>query len=321
VVAGFSSEHKKLSTYIMDELAGDLAAGNIEVADRQNLEYLYRERDFQMSGDVDDSTAVSIGKILGAAYVLTGQFIKAGGVYCYRLTGINVESAVQSHTTRLTVRNDGALKKLIADIKKTGITATAAGYGRQDSAANYYKRGVLLLEQKDYDLAIECFSEALKIDPDYQRAYGRRGAAYAGKGDTNRAAADLNQAIKLNLNDGEAYYERGNIYYARGDNSRTITDYTAALRLNPNNAGVLNGRGDAYSNTGDMGKAIADYTAALDINPQDAFALKNRGISYYLMGDLDRAIADYNAASRLDPSNKVYRDLLQTAQNAKEGKR
>jgi hypothetical protein len=90
----------------MDELTGALVDGGLEVTDRRNLEFVYKELGFQMSGDVSDETAVSIGKFLGALYVITGQLVKAGNSRRYRLSGINVETAMQESSTRLSVRDD-----------------------------------------------------------------------------------------------------------------------------------------------------------------------------------------------------------------------
>lgn len=68
-IVAFSSEHDSLSNYILDELTGAFVDRKLEVVDRRNLAYVYRELNFQMSGEVSDETAVSIGKFLGARYV------------------------------------------------------------------------------------------------------------------------------------------------------------------------------------------------------------------------------------------------------------
>ncbi|MDR1637401.1 MAG: hypothetical protein LBR93_08685, partial [Treponema sp.] len=107
-IVGFASEQGNLSEYIMDELTGALVDGGLEVADRRNLAFAYKELNFQMSGDVSEETAVSIGKFLGAPYVITGQLVKAGGSRRYRLSGINAETAVQESAVRLSVRDDRA---------------------------------------------------------------------------------------------------------------------------------------------------------------------------------------------------------------------
>jgi hypothetical protein len=119
----------------MDELVLALADGSLEVTDRQRLELVKREQGFQLSGDVSDETAVSIGKILGAGYVITGQLVKAGGRYRYRVSGINVETAALESPVRLNVRDDRDFKTLLADLQKSRTTTTAAGYGERTQNA------------------------------------------------------------------------------------------------------------------------------------------------------------------------------------------
>ncbi|MDR2052146.1 MAG: CsgG/HfaB family protein, partial [Treponema sp.] len=132
-VVAFSSEYENLPEYIMDELAGALADGGLEVADRRNLAYVYKELNFRMSGDVSDEDAASIGKFLGASYVIAGQLINAGNSRGYRLSGINAETAAQESSTRLNVRDDRALRNLIAAVRKPPAAA-AAGYGETGTA-------------------------------------------------------------------------------------------------------------------------------------------------------------------------------------------
>jgi TolB-like protein len=130
-VVAFTSEHANLSSYIMDELAGALADGSLEVVDRQNLEHIKRELGFQVSGDVSDESAVSIGKFLGAKYVISGQLVKAGGHYRYRLSGLNVETAALESSIRLNVRDDRTFQSLLADVKRNPTTVAAAVYGEK----------------------------------------------------------------------------------------------------------------------------------------------------------------------------------------------
>jgi len=52
-IVAFESESGNLSDFIMEELSGALVDRGIEVADRQNLDYLQKEFEFQISGSVN----------------------------------------------------------------------------------------------------------------------------------------------------------------------------------------------------------------------------------------------------------------------------
>ena len=340
-IVAFSSEHENLSNYIMDELAGALVVCNIEVADRRNLEYVYRELNFQMSGDVSDETAVSIGKFLGAQYVITGQLIKAGKIYRYRLSGLNVETAVQEVSIRLNVRNDRNLQRLISDIKKTNsitsasINTSIVSHGvsvtnTPRTAGEYLDRGIYFASIGQFDLAILEFTEAIRLDTGLTAAWLLRGRAYyasvsyvTSTGENfssvyatidmnrnrtveqialyDRAIADFSQVIRLEPNNAHAFRERGVAYADKGDHDSGIMDLSAAIRINPNYTMAYNNRGNAYRRKRDYNLAIADYNQAIRLDPNLARAYMNRGSVYGDMGEHTRAISDRTQAIRLDP--------------------
>jgi hypothetical protein len=58
-IVAWESPSAGLSDYLMEELTGALVDRDMEVADRQNLEYVYQELKFQMSGELSDENARS----------------------------------------------------------------------------------------------------------------------------------------------------------------------------------------------------------------------------------------------------------------------
>ena len=59
--------------YALEELTVLLVrTPKFRVVDRRNLDVIRAEQQFQLSGEVDDETAVSIGHLIGAAFVITG---------------------------------------------------------------------------------------------------------------------------------------------------------------------------------------------------------------------------------------------------------
>jgi TolB-like protein len=73
-VINVSSNNKEMSAYIVEELEYQLVrSGKFTIVDRNTLDTIRSEQNFQMSGEVSDSSAVSIGQMLGANIVITGS--------------------------------------------------------------------------------------------------------------------------------------------------------------------------------------------------------------------------------------------------------
>jgi len=53
-------------------------SGKYRVVEREQLEALMKEKNLSLSGDVDPSTAVRVGKLLGVNYLLTGAVTEYG---------------------------------------------------------------------------------------------------------------------------------------------------------------------------------------------------------------------------------------------------
>jgi len=60
-----------------------------------------------------------------------------------------------------------------------------------------YNKGVDFYDKEDWDTAIACCSEAIRLKPDYAVAYYVRGNAYKEKGDQAKADADFAKAKEL----------------------------------------------------------------------------------------------------------------------------
>jgi tetratricopeptide (TPR) repeat protein len=164
--------------------------------------------------------------------------------------------------------------------------------------------GKALMGKNKPILAVPCFDEALKLDPNYAAAYYQRALAYSQEGYNSKALKDLAEAIRLNpvnhdiyfmsgklkltqnrieeaLSDfdmsillfhsfdnvnSHAYYYRGLCYQKLGNSEKAILDFSSNIALFPNFAPAYVGRGEEYNKLGQYSKAIEDYTTALYIN-------------------------------------------------------
>ena len=68
--------------------------GEYTVIERGRLNQILNEQAFQHTGAVDTETAVEIGNMTGADYVITGSIIKTGNIYIINSRLINAETGV-----------------------------------------------------------------------------------------------------------------------------------------------------------------------------------------------------------------------------------
>ncbi len=200
------------------------------------------------------------------------------------------------------------LKKQLAQAKNEGekkqVEAKITNEDKRFQAIDWFQKGYQHGLNKEYDSAIEAYTNAIALDPNYVFAYNNRGLAYDNKGQYDRAIEDYNKAIALDPNLATAYYNRGLAYAAgKGQYDMAIEDYNKAIALDPNLATAYYNRGLAYAaGKGQYDMAIEDWSKAIALDPNYAFAYNNRGVAYNNKGQYDRAIEDYNKAIALNPN-------------------
>jgi serine/threonine protein kinase len=174
-----------------------------------------------------------------------------------------------------------------------------------ETSDDHYDKGEALLEDGEYDEAIEQFTSAITLDPDHADAYNKRGYAYYSKKTYNRAIQDYDKAIALDDEYTEAYRNRGLAYYANGEYDAAIADYTEAIALDDEHARTYYYRGLVYSANGEYDAAIADYDEAIALDDTYADAYTARASSYKALDNYDAAIQNYNEAITLNPESVV----------------
>jgi carboxyl-terminal processing protease len=145
----------------------------------------------------------------------------------------------------------------------------------KDSPASTARtQGMEALGFRDYDDAIEDFTEALRLEPGAAAILEARARAYSLR--NGRTTALEKPAAKFPEIPGAQNYD--------GERSRQIL-----LEV------------DKAGNGGDLAAAIADLTEAIRLDPANSHYLGERGFVYLQMTDTARAIQDYDAVIRLSP--------------------
>ena len=132
-------------------------------------------------------------------------------------------------------------------------------------AISYYNRGIFHYDKDELDKAIDDYSKAIELSPEYSSAFNNRGNAWSAKGDLDRALADYDTAIRIDGKDPFRWNNRGLIYRRKADYDRAIADFDQAIKLDPGYTAAYTNRGQAYEDKGDIERAKSDYRAALAV--------------------------------------------------------
>ncbi len=151
--------------------------------------------------------------------------------------------------------------------------------------------GYLKQKERQYEAAIEHYTDALQLNPDLAEVYHNRGTLQNLLGHSEIAIADWDAALARNPDFTEAYFNRGAAKTTLGDFEGGIVDCSTAIECNPDAAPAYYNRAQARMGLKQYTEGIEDYDKALSIglSKADAYgAYYNRALAKYLLG-LDKA--------------------------------
>jgi formylglycine-generating enzyme required for sulfatase activity len=101
---------------------------------------------------------------------------------------------------------------------RSGIKERAyAEMAAKEMAQDHFAMGVSYAQKGEYDKAISCFTEAIRIMPNYVQAYFYRGYNHSLLGQYEMAIADYTEVIRINPSYAQAYGNRGKDVKAAAD--------------------------------------------------------------------------------------------------------
>ena len=170
-----------------------------------------------------------------------------------------------------------------ADIATEYNVEIKASATDESLAKEYYELGEKLRNAKKYSEAIDEFSKAIKLKPNYADAYHVRGIAYAQLGKYDDAIRDYNKAIQINPKFAMTYLNRGNTYRDLKKYGESPRDYNQAIEIDPNCSEAYSNRGWLYEDAfeelelafEELELAFADYKKALECDPTNQTAQNN----------------------------------------------
>ncbi|MDR0441814.1 MAG: CsgG/HfaB family protein [Treponema sp.] len=135
VILNIQSDYTGLSEYIIDELIANAVNDKVfSVVDRAQLDQIRMELNFQLSGEVDDKSALEIGKFLGAQTIVSGAISPLADRHRLRIRALNVETAVVQGQYNRNINPSKTITALLKDGKSSSPHGSnTASYGTASS--------------------------------------------------------------------------------------------------------------------------------------------------------------------------------------------
>ncbi len=172
-------------------------------------------------------------------------------------------------------------------------------------AKAYNNRGLVFLEDRDFEQARRDFDKAIQLDREYYEPYSNRGMLFEEQARSSVAGSDPRQrklldlakldyltAIALRPNVPDAYFNLANLLLRQRKFRSALEYYDGAVRLDPQASDVHNNRGLALMGLGNNALALQEFSTAISSEPQNIEAHKNRASLYRLLGQFEQAASE-----------------------------
>jgi serine/threonine protein kinase/tetratricopeptide (TPR) repeat protein len=257
-------------------------------------------RNLSSNAQLDESLAITVGRRLGATWVVVGGFQRLGELV--RITANFVE--VLSGQVRRTVKVDGRIgdifalqDKIVFDLTQ-GLNVALRGTEVADierretksvEAYESFARGMMnlrLATRDSIERAVSEFEEATRHDPEYAMAWASLGSAFALKGsflsinDLVLKGMEMERralAIDPDLSDAHAWL--GSALLSLGRVDEAITSIQKAIRLDPGNGQAHQALARAlWVGKGDFAGAIPVFERSIVLNPEAGYSYLQLGL-------------------------------------------
>jgi tetratricopeptide (TPR) repeat protein len=183
-----------------------------------------------------------------------------------------------------------------------------------NNATAYYDRALLLSEDEpvfQYDEILKLYDSAIKLDPNYEKAYFNKGSVLCKQGKYTEAQKCYEQVLKLNKNNSKAYYALGNLQSALESYSEAISNFDMAIGINPMNYKAYYEKGLAIiNNKGELKQSMDCFDRSIEIEPEFMSPYYSKG---YCLSDAklnDDELKCYTAGLKINPKEFELYDRI-----------
>ncbi|WP_317899798.1 tetratricopeptide repeat protein [Aurantibacillus circumpalustris] len=162
-------------------------------------------------------------------------------------------------------------------------------------------KGFILYSQNRFKEAIDLFSKAIALKPNYTMAHINLINSYASLNDLNNAKIALNKAIELIPTDFNLLYSKGVFLYNEGNYSEAIKFYNKGLELKKDNINGYIYLAESYFALNDYAKTLKAINEGLGYQPNNYILLNNKGYVLLVMKKYEEASGYFIASLKQKP--------------------
>jgi tetratricopeptide (TPR) repeat protein len=171
---------------------------------------------------------------------------------------------------------------------------------REVSVKKILVDGINFMISRDYEKALACCEEALKIDPSRSGTYCAIGECHFHLTHYQEAIEAYKQAIRFKPDSAEAYFGLGDSNSLLSRFQEAIEACQEAIRIKPDYAEAYIQLGYCYCQLELVREAVAAYKQAIRIKPDHAYAHYFLSLAYMQRGDKRSAMDEYEILKELD---------------------
>ncbi len=174
--------------------------------------------------------------------------------------------------------------------------------------------GVVATRENRMADAVECFQQALHLNPHHLLALDNLGNAYRLEKRWDDARAVLERALQVAPEDPEANYSLGMVFAQAGDTGHAYEYLQRALKAHPAYPEALNNLGVLYLVTDRPDQAAASFQECIRVAPSFDQAYLNLARVYVLQGARDKARSILLDLLRQHPNHEQAKQMLEELQ-------
>jgi tetratricopeptide (TPR) repeat protein len=148
----------------------------------------------------------------------------------------------------------------------------ALNFEHKEAEVLWSNKGRALAELGKSEMALDCYEEALRIEPTYALALVQSADLKHELGDLEGAVARYTEALKKDPQNHKCWFERGSALLGLDENESAIQSLDRALAINPSNKKAIYNKGVALFRLGRPEDAAVCLEKAVELDAKYANA-------------------------------------------------